>query len=350
MKKLIFTLMAMGLLMPTTADAQRRKKSTKTTRIVRQVAPVAPPENPLKTQMLEAVQQIIFIDSMVVDKDDFMKYIPLSDECGTVSGKNGMGLYVNEFGDYRIGAKMSPADSLEHLMTSEKIGMEWTEEQPVQGLGEAPANFPYLMPDGITLYYAQKGEKSLGGYDIFVTRYDAESGSFLKAENLGMPFASESNDYFYAIDEKYQLGYFVSDRKQPEDKVCIYIFVPNETRKIYTSENYMESQLQSLGCIENIADTWDNSETRMQAIGRYERALAERKITNQKEQRKSNSELDNLRQQASVLETALTKARNYFATASRSEQNTLRKEILKSEQDLEKLQQEIYNLEKKEIK
>lgn len=43
------------------------------------------------------------------------------------------------------------------------------------------------MADGVTLYYASDGEGSLGGYDIFVTRYDSESSSYLRPDNIECP-------------------------------------------------------------------------------------------------------------------------------------------------------------------
>ena len=51
---------------------------------------------------------------------------------------------------------------------------------------------------------------------------------FYIPDNYGLPYNSTANDYFLAIDERNNLGWLISDRYQPEDKVCIYIFVPNK--------------------------------------------------------------------------------------------------------------------------
>ena len=56
-------------------------------------------------------------------------------------------------------------------------------------------------------------------------------------ENVGMPFNSPYNDYMYVIDEFNDLGWFASDRYQPEDKVCVYVFVPNESKQVYDYES-----------------------------------------------------------------------------------------------------------------
>lgn len=39
------------------------------------------------------------------------------------------------------------------------------------------------------------------------------------------------------IDEAKQLGWFVSDRYQPEGKVCVYLFIPNDNRERVDSED-----------------------------------------------------------------------------------------------------------------
>ena len=200
------------------------------------------------------------------------------------------------------------------------------------------------MPDGVTFYFAQKGEQSIGGYDIFVTRYDPETGSFLKAENIGMPFSSTANDYLYAIDEVNNLGYFVTDRRQPAGKVCIYVFIPNETRKSYQSEAYSDAQMRALADISRIADTWTDKATRQQALARLNEVKA--KTTQLQAKKGGSSELDNLRHQAAVLEKALLLARNYYARASKNDRQTLTQEILTSEKELEALQLEIRRVEK----
>ena len=106
------------------------------------------------------------------------------------------------------------------------------------------------------MYYAAECEESLGGYDIFMTRYDADNGQFLAPENIGMPFNSPANDYLMVIDEFLQLGWFVTDRNQPADTVCLYTFIPTETRRIYNEEEVGKEKLASLARIASIKDTW----------------------------------------------------------------------------------------------
>lgn len=305
-----------------------------------------PVEDPRITQMLNSVQQVVFIDSMVVDADNYMSYIPLSPYSGKLTQQAGQGgIFTNEMGDRRLATVIK--DSLTTIANSDFIANRWTQPQPIIGIGDNAAANPFLMPDGITLYFAQKGEKSIGGYDIYLTRYNSERGSFLKPENLGMPFASEANDLFYAIDEFNQLGYFVTDRRQPEGKVCIYVFIPTETRRIYQPEAYGNEQLRRLAAISCIADTWTADDgKRQEALARLENARATIGVAQSALHGCQQSELDKLKHQADVLEKALTLTRNSYAVASDSERQKMRDEILRSEQKLEMLQIEIRNKEK----
>ena len=106
----------------------------------------------------------------------------------------------------------------------------------MRGLADEPEdnlNYPFMLSDGQTLYFAAKNEESLGGYDIYMTRYDNDERKYLAPENLGMPFNSPANDYLLVIDEFNNLGGFASDRNQPADSVCLYTFIPNESRRTY---------------------------------------------------------------------------------------------------------------------
>lgn len=108
------------------------------------------------------------------------------------------------------------------------------------------ANYPYVLTDGATIYYAADGENSIGGYDIFVTRYNTNTNTYLTPENVGMPFNSPYNDYMFAIDEFNNLGWFASDRYQPEGKVCIYVFIPNSSKRCITTKLWTRKKLSDL--------------------------------------------------------------------------------------------------------
>lgn len=337
MKRHIIVITALLLLIANGAYAQRRKPAKEQKQ---QEEVVEPQEDPRITQMLAATQQIEFIDSIVVPLAEFMNYIPLSRECGTLSQDSIAGCFANDMGNIRLLTVWQQADSTSYIACSHLYGKEWSTPTPLPGIDPQQACCPYLMPDGVTLYFAQKSEKSIGGYDLFVTRYDAENTTFLKPENMGMPFTSEANDYLYAIDEFQQLGYLVTDRRQPEGKVCVYTFIPDETRKTYSHDTHTEEQIRSRAAINAIADTWTDEKSHKRALQRLIKARQDfaTKAIATPLQTDSNSELQ---RQADVLSRVLDQARRYYATASESDRMTLHDEIMNSEKELESIMLQI---------
>ena len=70
------------------------------------------------------------------------------------------------------------ANGLMQLYTLDKLGEDWSDPLALKGINEgiSEANYPFMMTDGTTFYFAAKGKESIGGYDIFVTRADSENG------------------------------------------------------------------------------------------------------------------------------------------------------------------------------
>ena len=230
---------------------------------------------------LHATEQVTFIDSMVLPKKQVLQQIKLSEECGSIvnyadffrSGKNDCTVFRNELGNRIV---YSEPNQKGHLRLKEKslIGGEWSMENQLKGLNEEEEdnlNFPFVLTDGITMYYAAECEESIGGYDIFMTRYDADSQQFLAPENVGMPFNSPANDYLLVIDEYQQLGWFVTDRNQPVDTVCLYTFIPTETRRIYNEQELGAKKLAAMARISSIKDTWKD----MNAVNSAKKRLAD---------------------------------------------------------------------------
>lgn len=216
--------------------------------------------------MLKANERVTFIDSIVVNKKNFLSHIKLGPESGKLisygtffNTKDTCGVvYQTELGN-KICFSKTDKNGKTKLYTSDLIGDKWNTPKCLDELeGDDTQDYPFMLSDGITLYYGAKGPESIGGYDIFVTRYDMDERKFLYPENIGMPFNSPDNDYLYAIDEINGIGWFVTDRNQPVGKVCIYIFIPNSTREVYNSDDIDEDKLINLARITSIKDTWEN--------------------------------------------------------------------------------------------
>ena len=105
----------------------------------------------------------------------------------------------------------------------------------------------------MTLYFANDGENSIGGLDIFITRRDGDG--FLQPTNIGLPYNSPYNDYLLAIDEEKGIGWWATDRNRIPDMVTVYVFIPSDMRVNYPvdSENLAERAL-----ITSYRDTWED--------------------------------------------------------------------------------------------
>ena len=122
--------------------------------------------------------------------------------------------------------------------------------------GEKNAEFPFMMPDGVTLYFASDGEGSIGGYDIFVATRDAQSGEYLQPQNLGMPYNSPFDDYLLAIDEYNGVGWWATDRNRLGDNITVYLFKVNDTRVNYDPDEE-ETDIEDLALISDFRATQD---------------------------------------------------------------------------------------------
>lgn len=359
------TILLLAILLSLPMAAQKRKRNTRP-----KPAPVVeePQEDPRITNMREMTQQIIIVDSIVVNKDQFLASIRLSSECGQLMNTGAFfrnqlqgTLYLNEMGNKVYFSQ--PDGHQQQLYTADKLGNEWSKPQPLQGLSEGidEASYPFMLTDGLTFYFAGKGEESIGGYDIFMTRYDSRSGSFLKPENIGMPFNSEANDYMYAIDEANRIGYFASDRRQPEGKVCIYIFIPSDTRKTYDNSKYTEEQIRNFADIASIADTWGDGTERKAALDRIKSKYATHDVPGQLvstgdassavefHSKEANSLYQKLLKEQNALDIVnsnLDMLRQKYHKANASERNRMKSEILKLEEQALQLNASVKQLTK----
>ena len=369
-------IITLALLAPVSMQAQKKKAVVKKAPVV---VVEEPQEDPRITEMREATQQIIFIDSVVVAKDDILSIIRLNPESGKLDtfdqffrseGHTDSYVYLNEMGN-KCYFYDENANGQMQLYTLDKLDEEWSEPLALKGINEgiSEANYPFMMTDGTTFYFAAKGKESIGGYDIFVTRSDSENGQFLRPENIGMPFNSEANDYLYVIDELSNIGYFVTDRRQPAGKVCVYIFIPPTSRHIYNSDAYSDEQLRGFADISRIANTWGKGTERKQALERL-KAISK---TNPTQQLKSAvnfivndrvtytdisqfqapespdlyRELQSTQKQLKETEQLLEKSRNFYAKAKQEDKRVLRSEILDAERQFVRLTNDVKTLEKR---
>lgn len=331
------------------------------------------------TNMLSSTEDVVFIDSIVVDKQKIINVYRIDNEAGKIgylsslinTGKKSTNAieeiaYMPQLLDKVF--YCSAKDSTTYLFTRDKIDDQWSAPKQLSGLenfGSAQAT-PYMLTDGSTLYFAAKGDESLGGYDIYMSRYSQDQGEFLKPENIGMPFNSPANDYLYVVDEANNLGWFASDRRQPEGKVCVYVFIPNNTRKAYDPD---AENLESFAMLNSIKATQAGHDNDVKAALARLKNLYSEKASAKKPQdftfvvndSKTYTSLNDFKnaeakkyaaqwQEAVKMHSAqkaqLDKERDAYATADKNGKSSLASKILSEEQNLQKLSLDISKLEK----
>lgn len=361
MKKYLFLFLFISL---SVGSFAQRKKPT-----VKAKEPQEVPSQGLKLfkSMLPATAKVMFIDSVVVPKSDFLRHVPLSKESGVIRTSNThadfsnqMGLYENELGLRRIFAKGDSTQS--ELYTQTKLGNSWGQEAQIADFNNQlyrNQNYPFLALDGVTLYFSAEGSESMGGRDIFMSSFDSDKASWYKPQNLGLPFNSTANDYLLAIDDLDSLGWLVTDRRQPADKVCIYTFVPTETRQNFNSDDLNDKELMPYARLLSIKETWGFG-NRKAAMERLE-ALKKRNLTKESNRNamafvvndntvitspskfKSNrsrqlyKQLVELRQMETSLQASLAAKRMAYHQGDKSTAN----DILNAENQLEQYQHDI---------
>ena len=351
----------------TSTQAQKKKVVKKKETKAKVVATDKKVDNSLFATMLPNTDKLLVVDSMVVDKESFLKHLDLQNENGYVGIENNNAWFINALKNKKIYAS---GDSLSgrKLILAYYVNSKWEDRRPISELNTlfSDINFPFLMPDATTLFFSAKGHNSIGGFDIYTTILDVDNGGFYIPDNYGLPYNSTANDYFLAIDERNNLGWLVSDRYQPEDKVCIYIFVPNKNRVKLAQEGFDNNTIKKLAQLNSIQDTW-NFGDKQEAMRNLERLRIQRNVGNKGResvlfivndkikytllsQFKSNkskqlfAKLEDNKQLVAKQKTELENLRIQYKQASKAKQSSLKQDILFIEKQLMK-----YQLEQKEL-
>lgn len=166
------------------ADLSKRKKPTEEAEKLLE-------KSKSDLRMLKGVEEVCIIDSFVVDKATFLNAYKISEESGKLftfneffktEGDHPGTVYETEIGNKIYYSEKGEKGNLD-IFSKNKLLNEWSDGRPLPGSINASgnANYPFVLSDGVTVYYASDGE-GLGGYDIFVTRYNTNTDTYLVPE------------------------------------------------------------------------------------------------------------------------------------------------------------------------
>ncbi len=320
------------------------------------------------------VEKVIFVDSLIVAKESLLTSYSLGPESGNIGTTKDMvgstkgkdcTAFRTEMRDKIYYSDMNAEGDLQ-LYMSYKMLDNWSHPSPLNGLPEGNNNYPYMLSDGVTFYFANNNPSGVGGYDLYVTRYNPDTDRFLVAENLGMPFNSSANDYMMAIDEVNNLGWFATDRNQPADSVCIYIFIPTTEKQYHTYSQAAFTDIAKAASIHSIVATQTNAE----AVKKAKQTLFKLKLSLQQKEKERDftfiiddftdyHSLDDFKnpearqlyiswgdkqKQLQTLGKQLEEKRTRYTQSSSSERRMMTNDLLHMEQVYEKLEREVIEM------
>jgi Tol biopolymer transport system component len=98
---------------------------------------------------------------------------------------------------------------------------------------------PYMHPDGKSLYFSSNGHKTMGGFDIFVSRY-SEDNKWSIPQNIGYPLNTPHDDLHFSLTADGKRVYFSSIR--PEgfgDRDIYYADIEKEAAEVMIMKGYV---------------------------------------------------------------------------------------------------------------
>lgn len=112
-----------------------------------------------------------------------------------------------------------------NLYRSEDRDSCWSAPEPLDEVLTSSGNeiFPVLSADGNTLWFASDGLPGMGGYDLYMSRKDPETGAWSEPSNMGIPFSSPGDDFLLLHTEDGKFTMFASNRDCSKDSVYLYV-------------------------------------------------------------------------------------------------------------------------------
>ncbi len=107
---------------------------------------------------------------------------------------------------------------------------------------------PYYEPEENALYFSSNGLASFGGLDIFKSK--GLDNKWSAAENIGAPFNSGADDYFFVKNKSLTSGFFVSNRTIGMEKISsrdddIFSFKINNRIELSVAGKIFEKESKS---------------------------------------------------------------------------------------------------------
>ena len=270
--------------------------------------------------------------------EDFFLYYPLKDrswrsvpnQLDSLDGGDLVRAMYLPDGEPEIYYSAADADGIHNIYRTHLQDTVWAVPELINETLTSSSDevFPMLSPDGNSLYFSSKGLYGMGGYDLYVSRWNRETHDWETPVNLGFPYSSPADDFLFmnTPDGKYSL--FASNRECAKDSVWLYVLEYDgmPVRKALSDPEQVKALSRLVP---------DNDPSRLEnrgAVASLEEGVDTRRYTEKMRQ------VRQLRDSIYAAGQSIDRARVRIATASDEERRTLAASILDREQGLAALQ------------
>lgn len=124
---------------------------------------------------------------------------------------------------------------------------EWGEPFNLGSTINTPYNedAPFIHPYENILYFSSEAHQNMGGYDVFKSEFNFETGEFEKSINLGYPINTVNNDVFFVLNTDATTGYLSSEREHgfgSQDLYKVQFNNSSKNIKVYVIKFYDKSE------------------------------------------------------------------------------------------------------------
>ena len=183
--------------------------------------------------MADFVYSPAVIDRTKFSIEDFFLYYPLRDRAwrqvpdqldSSAFHPFSKALYAPSGSD-RIIYSAEDAAGIRNLFVTELQDTLWTYPSMLNESLTSLSDeiYPMLSPDGKSLYFSSDGLYGVGGYDLYVSRWDEEVKDWSEPVNMGFPYSSPYDDFLYVSDDEDGHVLFASNRDCSADSVWVYV-------------------------------------------------------------------------------------------------------------------------------
>ena len=115
---------------------------------------------------------------------------------------------------YFATGKYSEDNNLDLYYSTRTAGGDWGAAKSLGGAinTKDDDDSPFLSRDGKTLYFSSRGHNTMGGYDVFQSKYDSIGHKWGRPENMGYPINTPDDDSYYRLAPDGSYAYLSSYR------------------------------------------------------------------------------------------------------------------------------------------